>query len=591
MGLDNSPAIETKPSRSAGLITRYWPGAVVFVIAFSLWAPRLSGPIDLRWDGSVYYVLGTSLATGQGYRILSEPGSPEMLRYPPLLPAIVAVCQRVLGSTDLTVVGPWLRILYAVLFLTYALAVLALARRYLPPVFAVIAVAFTLLQPNTIWLSDLLYTEIPFALVSVLFVLVAVDRPFSSGNGWSHRFGAGRIRPVCGPVAGQGREQGGPQGPAHGRAGCGYRALRPWLCETASFLLATAGFLLRTAGVALLAAWVLEALVRRRWRLALGRGFLAILPVIAWQAHVVRVTNSYEYSHPAYAYQRAPSHAYNGSYAESVGLSDPSHPGWRHSLSALTNQLRVNTRPLIKSFGEALSTSGRVPTLVLSAVAFVGLAMLVRRRAWMVLLIVLVSVAIIWPMPWRNQFYRYMVPLTPFLMIGVMIAFNDITAALSALPVRPVIATFGRIALAVPVVFVFVLQISSVRKLFYDRAIAWASYVPDRGAVGPHFFYYSPFSRAWDVEIAWIQSHSDPNAVVLTHLPHLCYLRTGHRAVLPPLERNQDRVRELLESVPVSYVILDPIDSMPAVEKDDQSWRIVDSVDRVRLYERINPVK
>ena len=540
------------------LIIRYWPEGVVFVIAFSLWAPRLSGPIDLRWDASVYYVLGTSLATGQGYRILSEPGSPEMLRYPPLLPAIVAVCQRVLGSTDLTVVGPWLRILYAVLFLAYALVVLALARRYLRPVFVVTAVAFTLLQPNTIWLSDLLYTEIPFALISVLFVLVAVA---------------------------------GPQGSTHERAGCGYRAWRPWLRETASFLLATAGFLLRTAGIALLAAWVFEALVRGRWRLALIRGLLAVLLIIAWQTYVVRVTHSYEYSHPAYAYQRAPSHAYNGSYAESVGLSDPSHPGWRHSLSALTNQLRVNTRPLIESFGEALSTSGRVPTLVLSAVAFVGLAMLVRRRAWMVILIVLVSVAIIWPMPWRNQFYRYMVPLTPFLMIGVMIAFNDITGALSALPVRPVIATFGRIALAVPVVFVFVLQISSVRKLFYDRAIAWASYVPDRGAVGPHFFYYSPFSRAWDVEIAWIQSHSDPNAVVLTHLPHLCYVRTGHRAVLSPVERNQDRVREVLESVPVSYVILDPIDSMPAVEKDSQRWRSVESIEGVRLYERISAAK
>ncbi len=75
---------------------------------------------------------------------------------------------------------------------------------------------------------------------------------------------------------------------------------------------------------------------------------------------------------------------------------------------------------------------------------------------------------------------------------------------------------------------------------------------------------------------------------MVTHLPHLCYLRTGRRAVLPPVERKQDRMRELLESVPASYVILDPLDSMPAVEKDAQGWRNVESVDRVRLYERIN---
>ena len=553
------------------LITRFWAEAIVVAIAVSLWAPRISGPIDLRWDASVYYVLGTSLATGHGYRILSEPGSPEALQYPPLLPAIVAVYQRVLGSADPVVVAPWLRISYAVLFLGYALAVLALAKRYVRPVSAVTAVAFTLLQPNTIWFSDLLYTEIPFALISILFVLVALDGPFSPRDGCSHR-----------PVPGQGKEQDGPKGR-------GYRGWRPRLREVASFILATTGFLLRTAGVALLAAWVLEAVVRRHWRLTMARGLVAMLPIITWQMHVARVTHSYEYSHPAYLYQRAPYLMYNVSYAENIGLIDPSHPGWRHlRLSGLTSHLRANTRPLIESFGEALSTAGRVPTLVLSALAMVGLAMLVRRRAWTVLLIVLVSVVIIWPMPWRNQFYRYLVPLTPFLVIGVMMIFDELCAALSGLPVRPVIATFGRIVFAVLLAVALMLQVSLVWKLFHDRAIAWASYVPGRGAVGPHFFYYSPFSSAWDVEIAWIRSHSAPNAIVATHLPHLCYLRTGRRAVLPPVERDQDRVRELLDSVPVSYVILDPVDWMPAVEKANQRWRIVESIDRVRLYERVN---
>ena len=47
-------------------------------------------------------------------------------------------------------------------------------------------------------------------------------------------------------------------------------------------------------------------------------------------------------------------------------------------------------------------------------------------------------------------------------------------------------------------------------------------------------------------------------------------------------------MRELLESVPASYVILDPLESMPAVEQDNKRWRSVESVDRVRLYERIS---
>ena len=81
-------------------MTRYWGEAVVVAIALLVWLPRLSGPIDLRWDGGVYYLLGTSLAEGHGYRIPSEPGSPEALQYPPLLPAVVALHQRALGTTN-----------------------------------------------------------------------------------------------------------------------------------------------------------------------------------------------------------------------------------------------------------------------------------------------------------------------------------------------------------------------------------------------------------------------------------------------------------------------------------------------------------
>ena len=189
----------------------------VVALALLLWAPRLSGPIDLRWDAGVYYVLGTSLAASEGYRNVSEPGSPEALQYPPLLPALVALYQRALNSADPGIVAPWLRRTYAVLFVAYGLTTFALARAYLPPALALAATTFCLLHAWTIFFSDLLFAELPFALVSVGFALVA-----------------------------------------------GAKASTTRLRETAAFLLAAAGFLLRTAGVALLAAWVIDALVRRR---------------------------------------------------------------------------------------------------------------------------------------------------------------------------------------------------------------------------------------------------------------------------------------------------------------------------------------
>ena len=170
-------SVKLRPEKSklAAALGRFWPEVFVVALVLILWAPRLSGPIDLRWDAGVYYVLGTSLATGHGYRITSEPGWPEAVQYPPLLPAIVAMYQRALGSQDPAIVAPWLRISYAVLFVLYGLSVLVLARRFLQPIWALAATAICLLHMWTIFLSDLLFAEIPFALVSVVFALLVMD--------------------------------------------------------------------------------------------------------------------------------------------------------------------------------------------------------------------------------------------------------------------------------------------------------------------------------------------------------------------------------------------------------------------------------
>ena len=43
-------------------LTRSLTIAALLVLSVAIWLPRLRGPIDLRWDGGTYYVLGTSLA-------------------------------------------------------------------------------------------------------------------------------------------------------------------------------------------------------------------------------------------------------------------------------------------------------------------------------------------------------------------------------------------------------------------------------------------------------------------------------------------------------------------------------------------------
>ena len=118
-------------------------GAVLLLIWLAVWIPRLNGPINLRWDASTYYVLGTALAEGKGYRLLNEPGEIESVQYPPLLPLIVAAHQRVMGTSDYFEVGSRLRFSYFVLSGLYLLAVYALARELLAPLHALLVGAIT----------------------------------------------------------------------------------------------------------------------------------------------------------------------------------------------------------------------------------------------------------------------------------------------------------------------------------------------------------------------------------------------------------------------------------------------------------------
>src|SRR5207249_3988372 len=146
--------------------------AIIFLILISTvsvsWLPRLRGPIDVTWDGSVYYILGTSLAEGKGYRLLNEPGEIEAIQYPPLLPLMVAAHQRLLGTNDFLVVGSWLRIFYFLLSVSFIVTAYLLVRPYLSPLYALMATLVCALYFFVYYLAGTLYAEIPFGLATAL---------------------------------------------------------------------------------------------------------------------------------------------------------------------------------------------------------------------------------------------------------------------------------------------------------------------------------------------------------------------------------------------------------------------------------------
>jgi hypothetical protein len=545
----------------------------IVALALLLWLPRLSGPIDLRYDAGVYYLLGTSLAAGDGYRLPNEPGAPEAVQYPPLLPALVACHQLVLGSSDVEVVGPWLRRTYALMFVVYAALVFALARVYLGPIAATVASTLCVLHLFTYYLSDLLFAELPFALLGVAFALVLA------------------------------RES----------------TTRPHLREAGAGVLGAAAFLLRTAGIALLAAWVAEALLRRRWRLALVRGAVALVPLILWQAHVASVKHSPEYSRPAYEYQRAPYQFYNVTYAENALLVDPFRPELGHvTAGAFAARVATNVATMPTALGEASSapfgfwlwvfhrmqdrTIGvRLlpnwlmwgPILALGLLVLGGIALLARRGAWSVALITVASIALVCSTPWPGQFTRYLAPLTPFLVIALMVALGWVEAKLAGRGPRHARPT--RIAIVCALALTIGVQAYTAGRTFLLRHREGATFVAGQGFVGSRLFYYDPPAwGAWQQAAAWVGANAPQDAVVATAAPHLLYLSTGHRAVFPPMESDPEVARRLLDGVPISYVIVDQLPfldvtrhfALPAVAKDPD-WRLVYEVNRTRVYERV----
>jgi hypothetical protein len=142
---------------------------------------------------------------------------------------------------------------------------------------AFVATLALLLNVQVVFHSNLLFADMPFALVTVLFVLC-------------NRRSSNRIHGVLAAVC------------------------------------AVAAFLLRAAGVALFAAWVVESLARKQFKTAAVRLLISAIPVLGWQAYVFQVQGSASYATPAYPYQRAPYLFNNVSYAENLSLVDMYRP-------------------------------------------------------------------------------------------------------------------------------------------------------------------------------------------------------------------------------------------------------------------------
>jgi hypothetical protein len=133
---------------------------------------------------------------------------------------------------------------------------------------------------------------------------------------------------------------------------------------------------------------------------------------------------------------------------------------------------------------------------------------------------------------------------------------------------------------------------------FFLRGLLPVSYYREDGTEQPdRLLTYEPVWHALDPAFEYLRRHAEPNAVVATSVPHLAYLRSGRRAVLPPMVTDPDTAARYLDAVPASYLVIDQLGrpgiaeryAAPVIDTHPTDWRLVYTTPGtgVRVYARI----
>ena len=541
------------------------------IVIVGLWIPRWAGPLDLRWDGAVYYILGTSIAEGKGYRLLHEPGEIEAIQYPPLLPLMAAAPQMVLKTSDPVIVGRWLKLFFFGFHAAFVLAAYFMLKLFVPRWAAFLGALAVLLNVQVVFHSNLFFAEMPFGLVTVLFVLC-------------NRRSSNRVHEVLAAV------------------------------------FAVTAFFLRGAGVALFAAWIAESVARKQFKRAAVRLLISAIPILCWNAYVFQVERSPSYATPAYPYQRAPYLNYNVSYATNLSLADYTTPGsGRVTARQLAKRFWQNALGMEATLGAAVSESREfwayqltydgnfpllrtvlpwlvpIPLILLGGLILGGMVVLIVRGEVFIPVYIMASVVLLCATPWPEQFRRYLIPVAPFLLTSLFICVlsgsNWLRMSRSKL-----VRKCALIAPMLVLALIFDAEVNSLLGMYRYHLDSVRSETRQGKLVDYRLFYYDAASKSLDEGLDWLKRKAKADDVVATAMPHWAYLREGFKAVRPPLEANSERAQTLLDSVPVAYVVLDKSDEghsnaymIPLLQGSPRAWQLVyeDENGPVRIYERV----
>jgi hypothetical protein len=473
--MDGVPASAQGPARTGrGFRPPAWLEPVVVGLAVcALMLLVLPGPyaVGSYADDGAYVLLGKALALGAGYRDINTVGQPLHGKYPPGLPAVLAVCWRLLGHVDRVAAAAAVlnTLVYgaaAGLVWWYGRSRLGLSRATT----AVFALS-PLFLDATLQYASLALTE-PYLLLGWALGLVLF--------GWARQEGRGS----------------------------GWR----WERVVVLGLVLGATTLFRTQGVALVPGFALAVGLSgeggggrwKRWGPALVLGLVGLVPMGLWVVRGALVLG------------------------HGRGLAAPSYTqdllarGVGPVLAQLPARVVFNARGYVGWFAPYFAGSalvGRAVVGLLLALVLTGGVRLVRRHAELVWPIVAgLGVLLIWP----GLSDRYVLPMLP--LLGLIAGWR-VELELKRVPVR---------ARWVAVVALLVVAAGIEARQWRIRWTARASGLQGLVFAFVTPSHLLPWAD-WYVRsaAAWVRAHTTPADRVVVDRQESIYLYTG-RTTLPP---------------------------------------------------------
>jgi hypothetical protein len=471
---------------------------LVFILAVGCLCAvlMLNGHLVPAGDNATYIVLGQSLATLRGYRMISDPRQPAMALYPPGYPLLLAGVQLLTGTANrlLAAILP-MKLMTIVLYLA-AIALAYSIFRHRDPYLATWLSLLMAVNPELLYFANEVSTEVPYLCLSLA---------------------------------------------------CIWLFARYWRDQGSGGLLVVAGllgltFYVRAIALVMLVAFGGFLFVHRRARDAL----LLLLMVGALVAPWFIYTRSLPYTGTSVGLGRG--------YFALYFSADP-YGATRASLSDLITRLRQNTRiysleiwpdVLLPHASSAARLVGRASDIVLAAFStliLIGFVLEVRRGHASELYVALFFASCVGYL-WAQG--RLIVPLIPFATYYLLAATDRVLKWM--LRGRRVIRQ-GAVAL-VCALLAFSALVGDVRAI--QRNVRY-------GLAQPVEAYYARDAE-WSnylQAMRWIAADAVEPAIVMCRKADLLYILTGHKALEYPYSADASELRRAVYDNQTSYLIED----------------------------------